>query len=312
MSSTNLANDSCTQNTTSGLINCTFGYSNPSSQSTTIYRAPRPFYYPFSKPIVGSLTDLCANPTSSSYSCKTVANGSSCGTGFKPVIDCGISNNNIVCCPETSFPYSQITDYCSYLRNQDCIYSASQTSCPTGIFVSDCSLCCPLSVTSNLNFSDNFNPTEYNIIGPQWNKNFANLEDGIYEIGYTAGGTQSSCIIDVNGTLTLYNPAVGDAGSCGSTWKITNYSEWYSGSGIYPGTDTSYQPGGFTIQNQITGNYLSIHTNQFGPGLTLSLTQTPTVVAIYTNVDGSYRITNAKNPLVTTRVLEILEILKIA
>ena len=273
--------------------------------TTDIFKIHGPFYYPFTKPLLGNISDLCSNP--SKYGCNTNTNysTSNCGTGLKPVLDCGVGSS-AVCCPEKIFPYAKTTNYCTYLNNQGCFAhqtyqwphgQGANTPCPPGNYnISDCGLCCPPDISSNMNFTDTpFDPLKDNIVGTLWNKDDANLEDGLYKI--TING---SCVMNFTGNSlpVLYQnsaPPGQYAGDCAGTWQITKMTEQYIGQGIYPSSDLEFVPGGYTLYNNITGLYLAMETYPYGHGVNISLTTEPSVVNIFSNSDGSYRIQNAKN-----------------
>ncbi len=92
-------------------------------------------------------------------------------------------------------------------------------------------------------------------------------------------------------------PANQYPGDCGGTWEITKMTEQYIGQGIYPSSDTKYVPGGYTLFNNISGLYLSMKSSDYGHSVTISLSPKPTVVLIFKNTDGSYRIQNARNQI---------------
>ena len=275
---------------------------------TTVFHKTGKPYYPFTPPLNGTIDELCSNPThfkqlnglAKGTSCNFTSNYSTngCGSGFKPVLDCEFNNNSTtdtaVCCPENMFPYAYTTNYCSYLDQQGC-YFIQSGQCPTGTdTIVDCNMCCPTGISNNMNFSSTtYDANTMSVIGDLWNKKFANLPTGTYTIGY-----QNTCVLPLtkNSQLPGFYQNIG-AGDCGGNWEITNMTEWYEGKLQYPGTDLTYAPGGFTVYNIITGKYLSMSQDPYVSGIDVSLTTTPTVVAIYQNTDGTYRIMNAKNQI---------------
>jgi hypothetical protein len=278
--------------------------------SETIFHKSGPFYYPFTKPLTGNITDLCNNPTNYGCTLNTNYSTTNCGLGSKPVLDCGV-RTSAVCCPEKIFPYAKTTKYCTYLNNQGCFKHQTyqwphgqglDTQCPSDTYnISECGLCCPHDITSNMNFtSDPYDPLKNNIVGNLWNKDNAGLDDGVYKI--TING---NCVMNFigNSMPVLYKnspnsyPTNQYPGDCGGTWVIKKMTEQYIGNGIYPSSDMKYVPGGYTLYNNISGLYLSLASSQFGHNVTISLSSTPTVVNIFKNSDGSYRIQNAKNQI---------------
>ena len=87
--------------------------------SETIFHKSGPFYYPFTKPLLGNINDLCSEPSNFGCNLNTNYSATNCGPGSKPVLDCGIGTT-AVCCPEKIFPYAKTTKYCTYLNNQGC------------------------------------------------------------------------------------------------------------------------------------------------------------------------------------------------
>lgn len=275
-----------------------------------IFKEKGPFYYPFSKPLLGSIDDLCSNPSNFGCVLNTNYSTTNCGSGSKPVLDCGIGTG-AVCCPETIFPYVKTTEYCTYLNNQGCfghqVYNwphgqGSSINCPVGTYdVSDCGLCCPTDITSNLNFTDiSYDPLKNNTIGDLWNKDDSNLENGLYKV--TVG---ENCVMNFNGgnVPVMYKNSINSyatnqyPGDCGGTWEITKMAEQYIGEGIYPSLDTKYIPGGYTLYNSVSGLYLSMKNSVYGHGVNISLSPDPAIVLIFKNIDGSYRIQNARNQI---------------
>lgn len=280
----------------------------------TIFHESGPFYYPFTKPLTGTINDLCSDPSNFGCTLNTDYSTTDCGLGSKPVLDCGVGTSAI-CCPEKIFPYAKTTKYCTYLNNQGCFKhqkyvwphgQGQDMPCPDNTYdISDCGLCCPRDITSNMNFtSDPYDPLKNNIIGNTWNKDDANLEDGIYKIAING-----QCVMNFVGQsmLTMYQNSASSypinqyPGDCGGTWQITKMTEQYLGTGIYPSSDIKYVPGGYTLYNNISGLYLSLKTSQYGHNVTISLSSKPTVVSIFKNIDNSgsnsYRIQNAKNQI---------------
>lgn len=274
----------------------------------SIFHQTGPFYYPFTKPLTGNINDLCSNPTNFGCNLNTNYSTTNCGPNSKPVLDCGIGTS-AVCCPEKIFPYAKTTSYCTYLNNQGCFkhqkYSWPRSTgisipCPTNTYdVSDCGLCCPPDITNNMNFTnDPYDPDKNNIVGNVWNKDNTNLENGIYKITIN-----NQCLMNfVDQTMpVMYQksnyPTDKYPGDCGGTWIVTKMAEKYIGQGVFPSSDLKYVPGGYTLFNTISGLYLSLRTSQFGNGIEVSLSSKPTVVSIFKNSDGSYRIQNAKNQI---------------
>jgi hypothetical protein len=271
--------------------------------SESIFDKKGPFYYPFTKPILGNIDQLCSNPAN--FGCTLNTNYSGCQEKSKPVLDCGISTS-AVCCPETIFPYAKTTDYCTYLNTQGC-YSSKTYSWPNGensinlpcpdstYDIKDCNMCCPKDITSNLNFTETkFDPLIVNTVGTLWNKDNANLDDGLYKITYN-----NSCILSSvdDSKLILYTTSIPGPGECGGTWEIKKMTEKYLGSGIYPSDDLKYIPGGYTIYNTVSKKYLTMKNSSFGSNVEIFLSTKPSVVGLFLNSDGSYRIQNAKNQI---------------
>ncbi len=279
---------------------------------SSIYHKTPVFYYPFSKPLLGNINDLCSNPSKYDCNLNNTYSSTNCGEGYKPVIDCGINSNGVtssaICCPEKIFPYAKVTKYCTYLNNQGCFkhqkYSwphsqgiiSNSIPCPPDTYdISDCGLCCPKDITNGINFTSNaYNPSvDGSIIGNLWNKDNANLEDGFYKISY-----ENSCVVNLidSEIPTLYQ-SNSEFGDCGGIWKITKIKERYIGKGIYPSADLKYTPGGYTLYNTITKKYLVMKNLDFVSDVKLTTVDKPSVVLIYKNVDGTYRIENARNQI---------------
>jgi hypothetical protein len=277
---------------------------------TDIFKEKGLFFYPFTKPLSGTINDLCSNPVNFGCNLNNNYNTTNCGTGSKPVLDCGVGTS-AVCCPETIFPYAKTTNYCTYLNNQGCfghqtyIWPHGQgtgISCPTETYnISECGLCCPPDITSNMNFTnDPYDSLKNNIIGTLWNKDDANLDNGLYKI--TIGGNCVMNFIDqtvpvIYKNLSANYPINQYPGDCGETWQLTKMTQQYIGNGIYPSSDLKYVPGGYTLYNNVSKTYMSLKNSQYGHGVTISLSLIPTVVSIFKNTDGSYRIQNAKNQI---------------
>lgn len=287
--------------------------------TTSIFQEKGPFYYPFTNPLTGNIDELCNNPVNYDCVLNTSYQSTNCGTNYKPVLDCGVGTT-AVCCPETIFPYAKSTAYCTYLTNQGCFthqtanvnisqtlngagngitYGGTSTiPCPDSTYnITDCGLCCPKDITNNMNFTEEVvNPLDP--IGSLWNQDTASLPNGIYKIMING-----NCMTGNGSDLTLYlnSPSSYTAGQypgeCGPTWQVTKMGDEYIGEGIYPSADLKYVPGGHTIQNVNSGLYLTMSTSPFNSEITPSLSPTPSVVNIFANTDGTYRIQNAKNQI---------------
>jgi hypothetical protein len=270
----------------------------------SIFSKKGPFYFPFTKPILGTIDQLCTTPTNFGCTLNNNYSTTNCGIGSKPVLDCGI-DTSAVCCPDNFFPYSKTTKYCTYLNNQGCFShqmyqwphgQGSEIPCPSDTYnISDCGLCCSKDITSNINFTDTpFDSISNNYVGTLWNKGNAILQNGTYKI--TIGG---SCVMNFvgNSMPVLYTSIVPGPGDCGGTWNLIKMTEQYIGNGIYPSSDLKYVPGGYTLYNNVSKKYLSLKNSDFGNDVTISLTDKPTVVAIFQNNDQSYRIENARNQI---------------
>lgn len=281
----------------------------------TIYDVEPVFYYPFTKPIDGTLSELCNNPTK--YGCtQPTKNGDeiSCNAGSKPVLDCDAD----VCCPEIMFPYTKLTNYCTYIKNQGCFthqvyaesyYDPDNLPCPSDTYsIKDCDVCCPKNISNNMNFTDvPYNPLDGNVVGTLWNETNAQLEDGIYKITV---GDSNLCMIAFDGSATEpsqsppkpYIKAITE--DCGGTWLLTKIYDRYIGSGIYPSKDLKYTPGGYTIYNEYLKKYISANNSVYGSAIDVILTDVPHVVNIFKNTNGSYRIQNPRNQIGSFSMVE--------